>query len=47
MAGHLLNVLADQTIVVESRPSGQSGDFYLAIFGEFIFAVNKGDNYRM
>lgn len=35
MDGYLLNVLADQAIVVERYLHCQSGEFYFAIFGDF------------
>jgi hypothetical protein len=47
MAGHLLNGLANQAILVESRPYGQSGEFYLAIFGDFIPAINNRCGLRL
>jgi hypothetical protein len=40
MGAHLLNALANQAIVVDPVAPGQSGEFYLAIFGEFIAAIN-------
>jgi hypothetical protein len=44
MDGHLLNVLADQAIVVERHLSCQSGEFYLAIFGDFNVAIDNSKN---
>jgi hypothetical protein len=40
MDGHLLDKLVDQTIVDEGNPSCQSGEFYFAIFGDFIIAID-------
>jgi len=44
MGGHLLNVLANHAILAECAPPGQSGEFYFAIFGEFIFAIDSDSN---
>jgi len=40
MAGVLLNDLADQTIVVEALAPEQSGETYLAVFGDFMTAAD-------
>jgi hypothetical protein len=42
--GYLLNFLADQAIVTERHLSCQSGDFYLAIFGDFNVAIDNSKN---
>jgi len=46
MGGHLLNVLANHAILAECAPPGQSGEFYFAIFGEFIFAIDNVCRHR-
>jgi len=43
MGGVLLIDLADQAIVVEALAAEQSGEFYLAIFGDFMTAADIGD----
>jgi len=40
MGGVLLNDLADQAIVVEVLAAEQSGEFYLAVFGDFMSAAD-------
>ena len=40
MGGYPLNVMANQAIVVEGHAAGQSGEFYLAVFGDFIVATD-------
>jgi hypothetical protein len=40
MGGVLLNNLADQAIVVEALAAKQSGEFYLAVFGDFMAAAD-------
>ena len=40
MGGVLLNDLADQAIVVEALAAEQSGEFYLAVFGDFMSAAD-------
>jgi hypothetical protein len=47
MDGHLLNVLADQAIVVERHLSCQSGELYLAIFWDFNVAIDTISGCKM
>jgi hypothetical protein len=39
MGGALLGVPAYQAIVPQVQPPGQSGEFYLGIFGDFIMTA--------
>jgi hypothetical protein len=41
MGGVLLNDRADQAIVVEVLAAEQSGEFYLAVFGDFMSAADN------